>query len=273
MMQQILSIQSAVTLGAVGNTMASLVFASSRLQFCRVDTIQLTAHPGHGLRAGGSLEDHDFADLLSGLNHLGAWPDLAAIMTGYVGRAGQIVAIRSALEQYRRARPDGMVLVDPAMGDHGRLYVDPAIANGIATSLLPLASLTTPNAFELGWLTGRNIDHAEDAAAAAAALADTYPNLQAIAATGIAMGSGIADMLFVREQAPIWVYKPSLGRGFPGGGDLFTALLTRFIMDGRGIEDAFRRASENCGDIFAQTASFGENEIDLETVRAALAAD
>ena len=67
-MKSVLSIQSAVTIGAVGNTMASLVMAA-RHHLCRVDTVQL-AHPGHGFRAGGSIDDQAFADILAGIERL-----------------------------------------------------------------------------------------------------------------------------------------------------------------------------------------------------------
>ena len=67
-MKSILSIQSSVTLGAVGNTMAAAVMAASAHLLCRVDTIQLTAHPGHGFRAGGSISNDDL-DLNEGTTY------------------------------------------------------------------------------------------------------------------------------------------------------------------------------------------------------------
>ena len=66
-MKSVLSIQSAVTIGAVGNTMASLVMAAAGQHLCRVDTVQLAAHPGYGFRAGGSIDDQAFADILAGI--------------------------------------------------------------------------------------------------------------------------------------------------------------------------------------------------------------
>ena len=54
-------------------------------------------------------------------------------------------------------------MLDPVLGDAGKLYVDPAIAVAMQEKLLPLADLMTPNAFELGWLSGRNIASLADA--------------------------------------------------------------------------------------------------------------
>ena len=300
-MKSILSIQSSVTLGAVGNTMAAAVMAASAHLLCRVDTIQLTAHPGHGFRAGGSISNDDFSAVIMGIERLNGWDGLDAIMTGYIGHVGQIAAIEDALSRFDGSgRP---VLVDPAFGDHGRLYCDEPLARAIAEQLIPRAKLITPNAFELGWLTDGHIVALDDAAHAASVLFDRHPMLEAVAATGIATGveGEIADTLHLRgdhlaagdsisDPGSVKVFRKdalntisgntgsgnpisgnAMAGGFSGGGDLFTALAMKGLMDGLGITDAVRDASRLSGLIFSETQRLGRKDIALEAIRPVIA--
>ena len=75
-MKQILSIQSAVTYGCVGNSVAAPVITRLGMQPLRVDTIALAAHPGYGINAGGSLDHADFTDILQSLNTLNILPKI-----------------------------------------------------------------------------------------------------------------------------------------------------------------------------------------------------
>lgn len=272
-MKRVLSIQSAVTLGAVGNTLAQAVMATAGHQLCRVDTVQLTAHPGHGFRAGGSIDDTAFADLLDGLDRLEARFD--GMMTGYIGTGGQIAPIAAALDRFRAAQEGQLVLVDPAFGDHGRLYVDAVIAEGIRDTLIARAGLITPNAFELGWLTGTNVTSPDDAKTAAALLFDQHPQLMTVAATGIPTDGGIADGIYQRDAAMVHE-KPALAdgrRGFAGGGDLFTAVTMAGVLGGLDLDQACARASRISALVFAETLRLGGDDIALAAIASVLAGD
>ena len=267
-MSALLSIQSAVTIGAVGNTMAELVMAPSRHHLSRVDTVQLTAHPGHGFRAGGSIPDNDFADLLNGLTQLDIWGDFAAVMVGYIGTAGQIPPINAVLARYRQDG-QGPVLLDPAIGDHGRIYVDRAIAQGVREDLLPEASILTPNAFELGFLTSSLITDPDSARSAASKMLATYPNLEGIAVTGISVPDGVADAWIDRAGMTLFE-KPALARnsgGFSGAGDLFAALLMVHWLNGRNWIDAAAAASRLSGDVLQRSDEKNLSNISLDAVR------
>jgi len=267
-MSALLSIQSAVTYGAVGNTMAELVMAGSRHHFCRIDTVQLTAHPGHGFRAGGSLADTDFADLLEGLSKLGVWADFAAVMIGYIGRAGQITPLKDALARFRQ-EGKGPTLLDPAIGDHGRIYVEKAVADGVLEYLLPEASILTPNAFELGYLTASTITGPEAAEKAALGIIAKYPNIEGIAVTGIALPSGIADAWIDRSGMTLFE-KPALVRnrgGYSGAGDLFAAMLMVHWLNGTSWKDATASASLLAGDVLKRSDDKNLSNISLDAVR------
>ena len=263
-MKSVLSIQSAVTIGAVGNTMASLVMAAAGQHLCRVDTVQLAAHPGYGFRAGGSIDDQAFADILAGIERLN--PDFAALMTGYIGSPGQIDPLAAFITRFRTARQANTpVIIDPAIGDNGRLYIDPAIAAGIRTYLLPLADIITPNQFELGWLTGIEITRRDDAVDAARQVLSMHGEMQAVVLTGLADQQQVCDAVITRDEKTFFE-KPGMSRGFSGGGDLFTAILVTGLVDGIPRDAAVKRASQTCHAILNESHLAGSAEIHIEAV-------
>ena len=155
-MKTILSIQSAVSIGAVGNTMANMVLAAMGHHIARVDTIQLAAHPGYGFVAGGSLQHQDFADLIAGLDGF-IGQTIEGVMTGYMAHADQTKAMGGLLAKIKASHPDLPVLIDPAIGDHGRLYVDETIAKGMEIHLSCHADIITPNRFELEYFSHQSM--------------------------------------------------------------------------------------------------------------------
>ena len=128
-----------------------------------VPTVLLSNHPGLGLPRGTSI---DIAPLLEGAEAAGGLAGIDAILTGYFGNAAQVRAAASLIARLKPAH----VLVDPVIGDIGRLYVKDEIAGAIRDHLMPLATITTPNAFELAWLTGQAVSDVETARAAARTL-------------------------------------------------------------------------------------------------------
>lgn len=283
MMTKILSIQSAVTLGAVGNTMASAVMAATGHQLCRLDTIQLAAHPGHGLTAGGALDDDDFTAILEGISSLGRWQDFGAVMTGYMGSPGQVAASAAALTTFRQHYLDAPVMVDPAVGDHGQLYVAEEVAQAIAASLLPIAEVITPNAFELSYLSGHRSGDLAMAEAAARDLLTRLPNLTTIVVTGVQDGEVIRDMVVDGEGMAVFPDPdvtaalsgmPASGMptsGMPGGGDLFAAVMMATRAQGNDWRASAARASALSRKVL--TACQGGKDIDLAVVRQVVAAD
>jgi len=105
--------------------------------------------------------------MLSALDADGCWPSLDAVLTGYFPSRLSVVAAALAIVAIKTAKPGIPVLVDPVVGDGGRLYVAQAAAEAVRDALLPLATIATPNLFELGWLTGTAANHLAEAVSAA----------------------------------------------------------------------------------------------------------
>ena len=218
-MKQILSIQSAVTYGFVGNSVAAPVITTLGMQPLLIDTIFLAAHPGYGTIAGGPADQTQFSAILEALTTLRVLPQIDNVMTGYLGDAGQAGPIYSMIQNWQKERCDGLYILDPVLGDGGRLYVDNAIVDQIRQTLLPLAQIVTPNQFELGLLTGSQIHTVHDAINAAKKMLRQNPNLQAVIATGI-----------TNEEL---------------GGDLLTAILACWLTAGHDLNAAFSAASHD----------------------------
>ena len=270
-MKSILSFQSSVSFGAVGNTMANAVMAELGHHLCRMDTIQLIAHPGYGYRAGGSLPDSAFKAMLEGLTDFQLEPRIDSIMTGYMGTEGQVQMIAEAIAKIHAIRPDLDILVDPAFGDHGKLYVDEKIAHLITQHLIPLAQVITPNFFEFCHITGEDIVSPEDIIKAGQRLIAKNQNLRAIAVTGCALhkDKNISDIWIEAADstsfdAPILTHNE---KGMSGGGDLFAALLIGFRMLGHDWRDAFAHTAKFSRSIINGADKNGATDIDLELLK------
>ena len=254
-MKQILSIQSAVTYGFVGNSVAAPVITTLGMQPLLIDTISLAAHPGYGIIAGGPTDQTQFSAILKALTTLRVLPQINNIMTGYLGDARQAGPIHSMIQDWQTERHDGLYILDPVLGDGGRLYVDYAVVDQIRQTLLPIAHIITPNQFELGLLTESKIDNVHDATKAAKTLLQQNPDLQTVIATGIANGElGISDIKVTRHNINTLDYAKR-PHGVAGGGDLLTAILACWLTAGHDLNVSFAAASRDAHHIIEDSAS------------------
>ncbi|MFC4427863.1 pyridoxal kinase PdxY [Deinococcus navajonensis] len=169
--RNILSIQSWVSYGHVGN--AAAMFPLQRLGFevWAVNTVQFSNHTGYGEWTGTVFPPELVAQLLDGIEARGALPSCHAVLSGYMGSEGTVAAVVEAVHRVRRASPDALYCCDPVMGDVGRgVFVRPELPALIGAQAVPAADIITPNQFELELLTGRAVVTLDDALAAAHAL-------------------------------------------------------------------------------------------------------
>jgi pyridoxine kinase len=164
---RVLSISSQVVWGPVGNSAAVPALQSAGHEVLGLPTVILSNHPGHGSPAGLRLPATDMLRMISSLEALGALSPLDAVLTGYFASADQVHAVATLLQ--RVAVP--LRLVDPVMGDHGRLYVSEEVVAAIRNHLLPCATCIAPNGFELSLLSGHSVHDQDSAIAAARTLA------------------------------------------------------------------------------------------------------
>ncbi len=151
----ILSIQSHVAYGHVGNSAA--VFPLQRLgaEVWPIDTVQFSNHPGHGHHAGTATPPDTITALIDGVEARGVLSACDALLSGYIGDPGTGAALLHAAARLRAHNPAGLWCCDPVIGDDSPgIYVRPGIADFFRDQAVPQADLLTPNQFELACLTG-----------------------------------------------------------------------------------------------------------------------
>lgn len=212
---RVLCVSSQVVWGPVGNTAAVPALQAKGHEVLALPTVTLSNHPGHGAPAGLRTDAGDMARMFASLEKLGALDKLDAVMTGYFATAAQVEEMARLLG--RIAAP--VVLVDPVMGDHGRLYVPQDVAEAIRDHLLPLATCVTPNAFELAWLS--KMDVTDEATAIAAARSLGTPE---VLATSIPAGGDRLATLLISAGQVYRAVTPKLANVPHGTGDLLGGL-------------------------------------------------
>lgn len=167
-MARVLSLSSQTVYGPVGNSASVPALQACGHEVLQVPTVLLSNHPGHGKPAGQATPATVMQHMLEAVQNLGALAGCAAVMTGYFATPEQVKLAAETIAAMKRNTPALMVLVDPVLGDGTALYVPQAVAEAIRDHLLPLATITTPNLFELSWLTSNAVEELDVAAAVAA---------------------------------------------------------------------------------------------------------
>ena len=159
MLAPILSIQSHVVYGHVGNSAA--VFPLQRLgrEVWPLMTVQFSSHLGYAGWRGRAFDAAMIDDCMSGLEAIGVLPALRRSLDRLLGKPEIGEAALRALDRIRAANGEAAYACDPVIGDVGPgIYVAAGVGEFFRDRALPLATIATPNAFELEWLTGRTGD-------------------------------------------------------------------------------------------------------------------
>ena len=169
--RNLLSIQSWVSYGHVGNAAATLPLQRLGFEVWGVQTVQFSNHTGYGAWTGQVFEPSVVADLLDGIEARGVLPECDGVLSGYMGSEGTVAAVVAAVNRVRQANPAALYCCDPVMGDVGRgVFVRPELPALIAAQAIPAADIVTPNQFELELLTGQQVHTLADALHAAGTL-------------------------------------------------------------------------------------------------------
>ena len=152
----VISIQSQVAHGHVGNSAAVFPMRALGVDVAAVPTTLLSNHPVYPTMRGRVLESALVADLLEGLEERGLVEAAAAIITGYLGSAENGAVIADFLARAKARNPALLYVCDPVIGDEGSgVFVAAGVIDCFRNQLVPAASIATPNQFELELLAGR----------------------------------------------------------------------------------------------------------------------
>jgi len=222
----ILSIQSHVAYGHVGN--ASAVFPMQRLgvEVWPIHTVQFSNHTGYGAWKGRVFDGPAIEELLEGIAERGVLPRCDGVLSGYMGSADIGNAILSAVARVRAANPDALYCCDPVIGDVGRgVFVRPGIPEFMRDQAVPAADIITPNQFELDYLSGIATDTMASVKEAVAAVHLLGPKV--VLVTSLESRETPADAIdpLAGEGGRFWrVRTPKLSLSVNGAGDAVAAL-------------------------------------------------
>ncbi|MDN5931430.1 MAG: pyridoxal kinase PdxY [Pseudonocardia sp.] len=270
---RILSIQSSVAYGHVGNSAA--VFPLQRLghEVWPVNTVHFSNHTGYGRWRGPVLDPSDVADVISGIAERGVLPGCDAVLSGYQGAEAVGTVVLDAVAQVKAANPAAVYCCDPVMGDVGRgFFVRPDIPEFMRDRVVPAADLVTPNQFELEFLTDSKIATTADLLDAVDALRATGP--RTVLVTSVQTDetpAGSIAMLAADDEAAWAVHTPLLPISVNGAGDMTAALfLAHTHTDG--IRVALERTASSVFAVLAATHEGGHREITLVAAQEQIAA-
>lgn len=269
-----LSIQSSVAFGRVGNRAA--VFALERLghEVWPVDTVSFSNHPAYGAWRGRVRPAAEVGEILEGIAERGALARCDAVLSGYLGDPATAPLVLDIVTRARAARPGVLYCCDPVIGEVGRgVYVRPGLPELFRDRLVPAADVVTPNPFELAYLAGRpagTVATLGDALAAADAVRGLGPAL--VVATGLRFDEAPGEVAALATDAGgAWLCRaPWREVTAHGAGDAFTALLLGAFLGTRDAAAALGHAVSALDAVLARTAAAGAGELALVAAQDAL---
>lgn len=262
----ILSIQSWVAYGHVGNAAAMFPLQRLGTEVWAVNTVQFSNHPGHGDWTGQVSSGAEIADVIAGIERRGVFASCNAVLSGYMGDASVVDAVVGAVARVRAANRAALYCCDPVIGDSGRVYVRTGIPELLAASCVPAADLLTPNQFELERLTGRPCASRSEIRSALAGLRQKMrpEGPRAVLLTSARTDETPPDALDVvaaDAHGTFGLRVPLLQVAASGAGDATAALfLHHFLTTGRAAA-AMAAAAASIHGLLRRTEAAGSREL------------
>ena len=270
---RILSIQSHVAYGHVGNSAA--VFPLQRLghEVWPVHTVNFSNHTGYGAWRGPLMPASDVRDVITGVEERGVLPSCDAVLSGYQGGEDIADVILDAVARVKAANPAATYTCDPVMGNaKSGCFVNPAIPPLLRERVVPAADIITPNQFELGFLTGTEPATLEDTLASVDLAFALGPSV--VLVTSVERPDAPADtieMLAVTADGGWIVQTPRLPMKANGSGDITAALFTAHLHETGSAGEALGRTASSAFAVLDATLRSGERELRLIAAQDAIA--
>lgn len=263
-MANVLSIQSWVAYGHVGNAAATFPLQRLGHEVWAVHTVQFSNHTGYGAWRGEIKTPEHIADVVLGIEERGVLPTCDAVVSGYLGGAALGAVVLDTVAKVKAANPRALYACDPVIGDTDRgVFVRPGIPEFFRDQALARADLVTPNQFELAYLSGREVDDLDGALAAAQALRALGPRTVYVTSLQAGVPTDQLGVLAVGEAGAWLVTHPRLDVALNGTGDVMTALLSAETLAGSSVADGLARAVSRMFALVEATKAVGARELQL----------
>lgn len=259
----LLSIQSHVAYGHVGN--AAAVFALQRIgvEVWPIHTVQFSNHTGYGKWRGQVFEGASVRELVQGIEDRGVLTECDGVLSGYIGSADIGEAVLDAVDRVRTANPAAHYCCDPVIGDVGRgVFVRPGIPDFMKERAVPAADVVTPNQFELDFLSGQTTTTLAEVFTAVDGLHLRGP--RAILVTSLHVEETPEDMIDILasdDGGRFRVRTPKLPLAVNGAGDAIAALFFAHYLRESSVAEAASLAVSSVFGLLERTAEAGSREI------------
>ena len=262
---KVLSIQSSVAYGHVGNSAAVFPLQRLGVEVWPVHTVHFSNHTGYGAWRGPLLAADDVRDVITGIEDRGVLGQVDAVLSGYQGGEDIGDVILDAVARVKAANPAATYTCDPVMGNaKSGCFVNPAIPVLLRERVVPAADVITPNQFELGFLTGTEPLTLEDTLASVDLARAMGPHT--VLVTSVERPDRdpeTIEMLAVDDTGAWIVQTPLLPMKANGSGDVTAALFTAHRHETGSIAEALGRTVSSVFDLLQNTLDSGERELQL----------
>jgi pyridoxine kinase len=258
----VLSIQSRVAYGHVGNAAAVFPLQLLGCEAWTLDTVMFSNHTGHGRWRGAVVPADEIAELFDGIADLGVPARCDAVLSGYLGDVATGAVLLDIVGRVKAANPQALFCCDPVMGDiDSGMYVRPGLPEFFRDEALRVADIATPNRFELEWLTGAAVTSLAQAAAAAEALRCMGPRI--VLVTSLDSETDRVAMMAVAPDGAFVAETPRLPIVLNGCGDVTAALLLAWLLRGATLPDALAATIAAIYAVLEATMHANRNELAL----------
>ncbi|MEA1261812.1 pyridoxal kinase PdxY [Microbacterium maritypicum] len=262
---KILSIQSAVAFGHVGNSAAVFPLQRIGVEVLPVYTVNFSNHTGYGAWRGPMIAPDDVREVITGIEERGVFGQIDAVLSGYQGGEGIGDVIIDAVARVKSANPNAVYACDPVMGNaKSGCFVAPAIPVLLRERVVPVADIITPNQFELGFLTDTEPDTLESTLASVDLAHAMGP--RTVLVTSVERPDreeGTIEMLAADGEGAWLVQTPHLPMKANGSGDVTAALFTAHYVETGSARIALERTASSVYDLLKATLESGERELQL----------
>jgi pyridoxine kinase len=270
----ILSIQSSVAYGHVGNSAAVFPLQRIGVEVWPVNTVQFSNHTGYGKWRGATVPVEVVRDVLQGIEERGLLPTCDGVLSGYLGEPKLGEVILDVYRRIKRVNSKATYCLDPVMGDVGRgFFVRPGIPEFMRDRALPAATLVTPNQFELEFLSGSPVRDFESVLAAVRILQARGPSI--ILVTSLCREDAPKneiEVLAVDFDSVYVIATPKLPIEVNGAGDTTAALFYAHWLRTRSLRSALELTVNAIFAVLERTVENAAREIQLIAAQEAIAA-
>lgn len=269
MSNKIITIQSQLGYGYVGNNVAGLIIQLHGFDVIALPTVLFSSHTGHKEVYGAAIDPDLFRNIIKGIRTEDFLDNCKHILSGYFGSCEIIDLVYDFVTGFKQNNPERMYVCDPVMGDaaQGGLYVSEKIAERIIKRLIPVSDIITPNHFEIEYILGCKVDTIDQL------LSETgkHPDLKnkTIVITSVYLQDtpeNKMEVIVLRKGEVVRLDVDKIKTEIVGTGDLFASVLTSQLASNKDVISSVNVAIKYINDVISYAHNKGDVELSAESL-------